>query len=174
MAEFVMNAPSEAREAEPMGYVSYAGFWKRVAAYLIDALVVGVPAMIFLVALILLLGRVDGGPVVIVFGYLLIFIGQWLYCAMMESSPSGATIGKRAMGLCVTDLHGNRLDFARASGRYWGKILSGLIMDIGFIMVAFTDKKQGLHDMMAGTLVLDMNNEQNVVPPSVAEQATNF
>ena len=60
---------------------------------------------------------------------------------------------KKALGLSVTDLSGNRIGFGRATGRYFAKILSGLILLIGFIMVAFTQRKQGLHDMLAGTLV---------------------
>jgi uncharacterized RDD family membrane protein YckC len=54
----------------------------------------------------------------------------------------------------VTDLAGNRIGFGRATGRFFAKILSGMIMYIGFIMIGFTDRKQGLHDMLAGTLVM--------------------
>jgi len=56
-------------------------------------------------------------------------------------------------GMKVTDLNGNRISFARATGRHFAKWLSTLILWIGFIMVGFTDRKQGLHDMLAGTLV---------------------
>ena len=59
-----------------------------------------------------------------------------------------------ALGMKVTDLAGNRISFLRATGRYFAKIISALILFIGFIMVAFTEKKQGLHDMIAGTLVV--------------------
>ncbi|MCI0556277.1 MAG: RDD family protein, partial [Anaerolineae bacterium] len=62
---------------------------------------------------------------------------------------------KMALGIVVTDMNGNRISFGRATGRYFGKILSGLIIYIGYIMVAFTEKKQGLHDMMASCLVLN-------------------
>ena len=58
------------------------------------------------------------------------------------------------LGLRVTDLNGNRIGFGKATGRYFGKILSGMICFIGFIMVAFTEQQQGLHDMLAGTLVV--------------------
>ncbi|MGB6469852.1 MAG: RDD family protein, partial [Candidatus Acidiferrales bacterium] len=64
------------------------------------------------------------------------------------------TLGKRALGLLVTDLEGRRVSFGRASGRYFGKIVSALILMIGFIMAGFTEKKQALHDMLAGCLVL--------------------
>jgi len=65
-----------------------------------------------------------------------------------------ATLGKRIVGLKVTDLAGNRIGFGRATGRHFAKMLSSMIMNIGYIMVAFTDRKQGLHDMLAGTLVM--------------------
>ena len=60
----------------------------------------------------------------------------------------------RLLGLKVTDLAGNRITFARASGRFFGKILSGMILGIGFLMAGFTARKQALHDILAGCLVL--------------------
>jgi uncharacterized RDD family membrane protein YckC len=83
-----------------------------------------------------------------------ILILDWLYFALMESSSKRATLGKMALGIIVTDLEGKRISFGRATGRFFSKILSGIIIYIGFIMVPFTDKKQGLHDMIAGTLVI--------------------
>ena len=77
----------------------------------------------------------------------------WFYYAGMESSSRQATIGKSIMGIYVTDLDGQRISFLRATGRYFAKILSALILMIGFIMAAFTARKQALHDMIAGTLV---------------------
>ena len=79
---------------------------------------------------------------------------HWLYFALMESSTWQATLGKKALGLEVTDLEGKRIGFGRASGRFFGKILSALILWIGFIMAGFTERKQALHDMLAGTLVI--------------------
>jgi uncharacterized RDD family membrane protein YckC len=78
----------------------------------------------------------------------------WIYHGMLESSSWQGTVGKKILGLRVTDLNGHRISFGRATGRYFAMILSGMICFIGFIMVAFTEKKQGLHDMLAGTLVL--------------------
>jgi uncharacterized RDD family membrane protein YckC len=85
---------------------------------------------------------------------LLIIIMQWLYYALMESSAKQATLGKLALGIVVTDLSGKRITFGRATGRYFGKILSGMIMCIGYIMAGFTERKQALHDIMAGCLVV--------------------
>jgi len=79
----------------------------------------------------------------------------WLYFAMMESSSTQGTLGKMALGIKVTDLNGGQIGFGKATGRYFGKIISALILLIGYIMVAFTEKKQGLHDMMAGCLVVN-------------------
>ena len=93
---------------------------------------------------------------------------QWLYFALMESSKNQATLGKMALGLRVTDLNGNRISFGKATGRYFGKILSSMTLLIGYIMAAFTAKKQALHDFVAGTLVL---SKQSVVPAQVAENA---
>lgn len=78
----------------------------------------------------------------------------WLYFALMESSERGATLGKMALGLRVVTSDGQRLSFLNATGRYFAKIISAIILFIGFIMIGFTDRKRGLHDMIAGTLVI--------------------
>lgn len=78
----------------------------------------------------------------------------WIYYALMESSGWQATLGKKVLGLKVTDLAGNRISFARASGRFFGKILSGMLLLVGFMMAGFTERKQALHDILAGCLVL--------------------
>jgi len=77
-----------------------------------------------------------------------------LYWGLFESSPLQATPGKMVLRIKVTDIEGNRISFWRAVGRYFSKIVSGLILGIGYLMIAFTEKKQGLHDIMAGTLVV--------------------
>ncbi len=137
---------------------NYAGFWIRVGAAFIDGLIVGaVNFGVGLVIGLIMLGphttkqsalAADGMSTVV--GYII----GWLYEALQESSAAQATIGKRALGLRVTNLAGERISFGRATGRHFAKFLSGLILGIGFLMVAFTEKKQGLHDQIAGTLVL--------------------
>ena len=82
------------------------------------------------------------------------FCAHWLYEALMTSSSWQATVGKRVLNLKVTDDFGNRISFGRATARYFSKILSGMILCIGFIMAAFTDRKKALHDMIAGTVVV--------------------
>jgi uncharacterized RDD family membrane protein YckC len=152
---------------------AYAGFWLRFVASLIDGLILGIPFMFLMIIGIFFLGGfglmmrrnpVDPraaaaivGPLII--GYLffmLLFVGlEWLYFAGLESSERQATFGKAAMSLRVTDLEGQRLSFKHATGRFFAKIVSGLIpFAIGYIMAGFTEKKQALHDMIAGTLVL--------------------
>jgi uncharacterized RDD family membrane protein YckC len=120
----------------------YGGFWKRTAAWLIDSIVVGA-ATGLLITVTLGIGIVG------------IFFAHWLYEAAMLSSSWQATLGKRALGMVVTDLQGQRLSFAHATGRHFAKWLSTLTLFIGFVMAAFTDKKQALHDMVAGTVVVN-------------------
>ncbi len=78
----------------------------------------------------------------------------WLYEALMLSGEKQATLGKMALGIVVTDTAGGRLTFGRATGRHFAKYLSSLIFGIGFIIAAFTEKKQALHDFMAETIAV--------------------
>jgi len=90
-----------------------------------------------------------------VFGMIFFVCLQWLYFAGMESSERQATFGKAAMSLRVANAEGRRLSFAHATGRFFAKIVSGMIpLGIGYLMAGFTEKKQALHDMIAGTIVL--------------------
>jgi uncharacterized RDD family membrane protein YckC len=125
----------------------YAGFELRLAASLIDGLIFAVLS----VSLTLLLVQLKTGFVTI---QAITFCLSWLYYAGMESSPKQATIGKLTLRLYTTDLQGNKLSFVRASARYFGKIISYIILLGGYLMTAFTPKKQGLHDLMASCLVL--------------------
>lgn len=134
--------------------MNFAGFWIRVLAYIIDI----IPLAIIGVLLALLSGDplIDTDPAAPVYGIsdLLGLVIGIAYFVGFESSSYQATPGKMALGLIVTDSHGRRISPMRAVGRYFAKILSGLILMIGFIMVAFTERKQGLHDMIASTLVV--------------------
>lgn len=123
----------------------YAGFWRRAGAYLIDYMLV-VFAAGMIGALL--------APVIRGLTPLLVIVSVWLYYALMESSESQATLGKKAVGIKVTDLEGNQVSFARATGRLVGHLVSGIIFSFGFAMAVFTSRRQTLHDMMAGTLVV--------------------
>lgn len=153
----------------------YAGFWKRVGAYFIDAIVLWIPN--FILGSLLganeaaeayqhALQAASGNPEQIMLAFqtymhalgplmLVQTVLTWLYFALCESSAWQATLGKRALGIRVTDLDGHRISFLRATGRHFAKLLSAFIMCIGFLMVAWTQRKQGLHDMLAQTLVLN-------------------
>ncbi len=129
--------------------MAYAGIWRRFAALLVDSLVVGVPfGLVFTFVLDLEPGTDD------LLAELLITVIALMYFAALESSPRQATIGKMALGIYVTGERGERISFLRALGRNLAKYLSSLILYIGFIMAAFTARKQALHDKIAKTLVL--------------------
>ena len=151
--------------------MSYAGFWRRFAAYLIDAIVVSAVLGIILVVLNLAgipmfenvetVTQVEGmsasaevtaTPTTL--AIVIIIVAEWLYFAGLESSARQATVGKMALGIRVTDLDGERIGFGRATCRLLAKIISALILYIGFIMAGFTARKQALHDMICGTLVV--------------------
>jgi uncharacterized RDD family membrane protein YckC len=142
--------------------MKYAGFWFRFLAWLIDNILLTVVGFVgggvigFILGFILGMAQVPLNAIQVICGLaggIFGLIITWLYFAICESSAWQATLGKKLLGLKVTDEAGSRINFARASGRYWAKFLSSLILLIGFIMVAFTEKKQGLHDKLAETLV---------------------
>lgn len=147
--------------------MAYAGFWIRVVAYIIDGVILSVVGWI--IALVLGVGAMyDAGGMTeeqamqmmesagrtILYMEIISIVIFLAYFAVLESSSKQATLGKMAVGIRVTDANGQRLTFARALGRTAAKIISSIILGIGFLMVAFTEKKQGLHDKMAGTLVM--------------------
>ena len=148
--------PQPVWNAQPAGPtdVAYGGFWIRVVAYLIDAILLSIAFYI--------IGAVSGLNMMATdyehhyhpTSNLLSLVIGWLYFALMESSERGATVGKMAMNLRVVTDKGQRLSFLNATGRYFAKFISALILGIGFLMVAFTERKRGLHDMIAGTLVI--------------------
>jgi uncharacterized RDD family membrane protein YckC len=152
-------APSyyyQPNEAEYAGPVTYAGFWKRFAAFFLDQLIVGVgtAGLGFAIGVAGAVAGVDETAIA-VFAQLIGVVAGLLYYTMMESSEYQATLGKQALGVKVTDLEGHRISFGRATGRYFAKLLNVITLGVGYIMIAFTEKKQGLHDIVAGTLVVN-------------------
>lgn len=129
--------------------------WSRLAAAIIDAIVLFIVSFLFSLLLGAVL-RVAGQPLETIKLLSNIFglVVGWLYYSIQESSEKQATVGKAALGLRVTDINGERISFLRATGRYFAKALSAIILLIGYIMILFTSKKQGLHDILASTLVL--------------------
>ena len=119
----------------------YASFGERLAAAIIDGLILMVPNF--------LLQYLAGTG-----GIVLSLVMGWLYYALMESGTNQATIGKKAMGLKVISENNERLSFGQATGRHFGKIISSIILFIGYLMMLWDAKKQTLHDKMATAFVV--------------------
>lgn len=142
---------SKSTERESTPDEAYAGFGSRLLAYIIDLFITAIASGFLGVLAVAADPSADVDSLSQGIGFLL----TWLYFAGYESSGWQATFGKYCMGLKVTDLERNRIGFWKATGRHFGKIISGAILLIGFIMAAFTEKKQALHDKMAGCLVVE-------------------
>jgi uncharacterized RDD family membrane protein YckC len=175
-------APPRAAPEEispPIEFAGYAGIWRRFGAWLVDGVIMGLMFVLlgltsavgfaFTVGMVLaMLSRVGmiaqddeppppgGGDewISLLVGAIIGIAACIVYHARMESSASQATLGKKALGVKVTDLDGRRISFRRALGRCAAKIVSFLVLSIGFIMAARSEKRQALHDMIAGTLVM--------------------
>lgn len=120
---------------------SYAGFWIRLLAWAIDL------TILFLIGLLL--------SCVINIGAIFVStIIAWLYFALFDSSSARGTLGKQLFGLKVSDTSGNKITFLRASLRFAGRLLNTCILGLGYLLIVFTERKQGLHDMIAQTIVL--------------------
>lgn len=141
----------------------YGGFWMRTAALLIDTVIIWVLvfAIVMAFALTHMPARTDAprqlGQTLAWMWVGVAFLLPWLYFALFESSGTQATPGKLALGLRVTDENGGRIGFLRALGRNLGRYLSGVILNIGYMMAGWTSRKQALHDLMASTFVVRKN-----------------
>lgn len=158
----------------------YAGFWKRAVAFIIDGFVLSIP-IILLSSLVLgstvfsavqaLTATTEPSPDVVmglfgkyIFGGIAIQIGSvvllWLYHALMESSKYQATLGKMALGIKVVGEHGERISFARATGRTFAKFISHFPFYFGDYMAGFTKHRQALHDLIVSTYVVNKEYQQ--------------
>lgn len=159
-----------ASDAAPVagGEVVYAGFRKRLAAVTIDGFAVGIATYVVQIVGLGAMGvglaqANDPGAVMagaglvgmLLFMFVVPVAMNAVYYAAMHASGRQATLGKMAVGIKVTDEAGRRISFLRGLGRYFATWISALIMAIGYLMAAFTDRKRALHDMLAGTLVVD-------------------
>lgn len=171
--------------------VDFAGFWRRALAYLIDGLLLGTVQMLILVGALVLLPpnfsfALPAGSRAqsLTLAWDIIAIAErlsnvvlvswaitWAYYSIFESSPAQATIGKVALGIYVADVHGDPISFFRASARFWLKGLSTILLMTGWVMAAFTPRKQALHDLLAGTLVLRKFTYVSSVPEEEQESA---
>jgi len=153
---------------------TYGGFWIRFVAYIIDIIILGIVSSIVIIPILgalgfgaygtmsnggemtedqigALMGMITGAGI---FMYIANIIVGWLYFALMQSSAKQATVGKMALGLKVINKDGSKMNFGQATLRFIGKMISYAILLIGFIIAGFTEKKQALHDMIAGTYVI--------------------
>ena len=138
--------------------MNYAGFWKRFAATVIDRIILFILVTILQPVVMnvgLLFEDLDAFLELAIWFNIVAALTYWIYFAAFEASSKQATPGKMAFGIKVTDLNGRRIGFGKATGRFFGKIVSMVILFIGCIMIAFAEKKQGLHDKMAGCLVVN-------------------
>jgi uncharacterized RDD family membrane protein YckC len=151
---------------------AYAGFWIRVGASFIDSLVLAIPTVVVMLLAfasvlpaLVQMGRSANFMLIVgvflprlLFVMIVLLAGTWLYCSVMESSSWQATVGKKALGLYVTDIDGRRVSFGKASGRFLAGRGIGTLVHLYYlvdcVLVAFTEKKQALHDIIAGTLVM--------------------
>ncbi len=131
--------------------IAYAGFWRRLLAYVIDGSLLAAFGGL-LIGGVVFVAPNNPQALVNVVG-VTAAIG-WAYFVLFETSPAQGTIGKMALNLYVTDLQGDPISYPRAVFRYLFKTLSWLLFGAGWLLAAFTPRKQALHDLLAGTLVL--------------------
>ncbi len=165
----------------------YAGFWNRFAAFFFDYLILLVPLWIVSFVFSLM------GAAMAIVGAFAIYILIWLYEAFLLSSSMQATVGKLILGVQVRDLDGNGISFLRATGRFWSKFIGpvagGILIGIGtfiggvfaflmlligfivmlapFVIAAFNPQRRALHDLIAGTIVVDRNTVAGSEPSGI-------
>jgi uncharacterized RDD family membrane protein YckC len=154
----------------------YAGFGRRLGAWAIDTvlLLIGFFVVYFIGSTFILLGLLSSGQdltgdnalgaeLVLL---LIMLVFAWLYYAGLESSVWQGTVGKRIVRIVVTDQYGRRIQFGRATGRFFAKIVSALALFVGYLMAIFTERRQALHDLMAGTLVIRQEHLALLIMPT--------
>ena len=162
----------------------YAGVWRRYCAALIDSLFFSVIFFIFWFLLLLpesgiidyeasIYAALYEGKGILHLLTVYVIIPQLFVClyhALFESSSMQGTLGKSLLGIKVTDLHGRKISFGRASVRYFVKTFISSILCIGYIMAFFTGKKQALHDYAAGTVIIEGSYKKPNVRKNLEEQ----
>jgi uncharacterized RDD family membrane protein YckC len=141
----------------------YAGFWRRFSAWIVDLVLITIATVPVAIGLIWIMEALHGdlrmklGHARYLAGLGAVFswvIGGWLYNAQMLSSDRQATYGKRFLGLRVITGRGRKVSYAQASARHFAEFLSAFIGFFGFIVAAFTRRRQALHDIVADTVVV--------------------
>ena len=157
-----MGYGGQSIQTPPPGYGQtrgHAGFWKRFIAFVIDGVVTAIVSVLLIIVLAVPVSFSMPPDEEAIFGAYMILgaslsLITWLYYSLMESSKYQGTLGKMALGIKVTDIYGRPVSFGRATGRYFGKIITSLIpLGIGYMLAGWTERKQAVHDMIAGCLV---------------------
>jgi uncharacterized RDD family membrane protein YckC len=164
-AEICPNCGVRINEPPKPSGEKYAGFWIRFGAQFIDSIILTILSFVMGFFIGLYVGVVNpqgvnnfGSTAWNITFFIFYLIMSWIYFAYQESSSKQASLGKQACGLIVTDTEGNRLSFGTATGRWLAKIFATLIFGIGLIMIGFTERKQGLHDLIVNTYVIYQDN----------------
>lgn len=134
--------------------IRYADFATRFAAAFVDGIIVNILGFVIGIANGIVLASMNQTDLIQPISFVLGTLLGWLYSALQESSAAQATLGKKLLGIKVVNLEGARVSFAQATGRHFGKIVSAIILLIGFLIQPFTEKRQALHDIMSGCLVI--------------------
>lgn len=161
------SAASQARLVAPSREhaTAYAGFWRRVFAFLLDAIVLFFPAATVRVLLGLSSsGLVDYESPATYWAVVAELTMDWLYAAAMLSSRAGGTLGMQVMGIRIARVNGDPVTFSRATWRFFAQILDFVTLGIGYFMQLFTPRRQTLHDMVADTVVVRIADEPVAAP----------
>ena len=118
----------------------YAGFWQRFLAGIIDSIILIVIEVILIFI-----------PII---GWILSLFVTWLYFGIQHSSTKQATFGMRALDIKITNENHGKIGFWRATGNFYLTVISALVVFIGFLMIAFTSRKQGFHNLISRTLCI--------------------
>lgn len=153
------QTPTSQAEPSLVAAYAFAGFWKRVLAYILDGVIFWlILALIIYLMRDSILNNLNHSPentLTLIASYAFIYPLWWLYFAIMESSSSQGTFGKKIVGIKVTNLSGDPIGFGHATGRHFAAFITQFTILIGYLMAAFTSRKQTLHDMIASTLVVN-------------------
>ena len=146
---------------------AYAGFWRRLGGSLLDALVIFFPVAIIRVAMGLsAVSFEDDYDTTGLIAMAIEVVLSWLYAVTQLGSPASATLGMRVVGIRLLTVHGDRPSFARVNGRYLAQALSVITLGIGYLMMLFGRRRQTLHDLVSGTVVVRVADEPAVSRPA--------
>jgi uncharacterized RDD family membrane protein YckC len=153
MEQQILDAPNEVQKK-----FNYAGFWIRFGAALIDGVILGIVNGIIsftFFGAISVASSPEAGMGSLLLSFVITLVLYIAYFCGFESSSKQATPGKMAVGIKVGNYNGEQISFANALGRYFAKFISAIILCIGYLMAAWDEKKQALHDKLANTYVFE-------------------